>query len=188
MKKKDLKNFIKKDLQRAYGQANLKVFLKGLISIHGNVGFKYMFIFRITQYFVGKNKIIFKLFLRKLRKQQFKYGIEIPYITDIGEGLSMPHFGGIVIHGNTKIGKNCTILQGVTIGNNVFKSRNEVAKIGDNVTICSGAKIIGNIKIGNNVTIGANAVVTKDVEDNSIIGGNPAKVISVREPIIINSI
>lgn len=68
-------------------------------------------------------------------------------------------------------------MQGVTIGNNIMKSRDEVAKIGDQVLICAGAKVIGGITIGNTVIIGANAVVNKSVPDYTIVGGIPAKII-----------
>ena len=85
----------------------------------------------------------------------------------------MPHPIGIVIAKNATLGKNCTIYQNVTIG---AKTR-ELAKlgkkhfptIGDNVTIYAGACVIGGIKVGNNVTIGANTVVVKDIPDNAIV-------------------
>lgn len=90
----------------------------------------------------------------------------------------MPHRGGaIVIHGDVIIGEQCEIMQNVTIGNNIMKSRDDVAQIGDCVTLCAGVKIIGNVKIGNHVMVGANSVVTKDIPDNSIVAGIPGKVI-----------
>ncbi len=81
----------------------------------------------------------------------------------------------MVIHSRAVIGKNCIIGANVTIGG---KSRwYEVPVIGDTVDIATGAKILGPIRIGNNVTIGANAVVVKDVPDNCIVAGIPAKII-----------
>lgn len=92
--------------------------------------------------------------------------------------MRLPHWaGGIIIHNNAIIGENCEIMQGVTIGNNALKSRNDVATIGDNVTLCAGCKVIGNVKIGNNVIVGANTVVVKDIPDNVIVAGVPAKII-----------
>lgn len=72
-----------------------------------------------------------------------------------------------------KIGKNFHVYQQVTIGFN----GNEAPIIGDNVRVYCGAKIIGGIHVGNNVVVGANAVVCKDVPDNVVVGGVPAKVI-----------
>lgn len=68
--------------------------------------------------------------------------------------------------------------QGVTIGNK--NTEDDCPIIGDNCDIGAGAKIIGAIHIGNNVTIGANAVVVKDIPDNCIVGGIPAKIIKMR--------
>ena len=81
----------------------------------------------------------------------------------------------MVIHSRAVIGKNCMIGQNVTIGGK--SGWYEVPVIGDNVEISAGARIIGPVRIGNNVIIGANAVVVKDVPDNCIVAGVPAKII-----------
>lgn len=100
-------------------------------------------------------------------------GISLPRLTKIGSGFVIFHYGAIAINELAVIGVNCTIRQGVTIGNKNFI--NDVPVIGDNVDIGAGAVIMGKIKIGNNVSIGANAVVIKDVPDNYIAVGVPAK-------------
>ena len=84
------------------------------------------------------------------------------------------HLNGIIISHYAKIGKNCTILQQVTIAQD---ENNKAATIGDNVFIGAGAKIIGDVKIGDNVKIGANAVVVKDIPENSTAVGMPARII-----------
>jgi serine O-acetyltransferase len=103
----------------------------------------------------------------------FRFNSIIPYTAEIGEGTRFGYGGiGVVIHVKAKIGVNCVISQNVTIG-----SRGEIPLIGDNVFISPGAKCIGG-KIGNNVVVGANAVVTKDIPDNCVVAGVPAKIIS----------
>lgn len=84
------------------------------------------------------------------------------------------HFSGIVI-GCTCIGDNLTIFQGCTIGAVLGKG---APILGKNVVMYAGAKIVGNVKIGNNVVVGANAVVVKDVPDNAVVVGVPAKIVS----------
>ena len=90
-----------------------------------------------------------------------------------------PHPIGIVIHPDVKIGKNCMIFQNVTIGQGKYskKHKTNVPVIGDNVTIYANAVIIGGIVIGNNAVIGAGSIVLKDVEANTTVVGNPARVI-----------
>lgn len=90
-----------------------------------------------------------------------------------GPGLCIVHYGTIVVSNKAKIGKNCRIHPSTSIGD-----YNGAPTIGDNVYIGPGAKIFGNIRIGNNVAIGANAVVNTDIPDNVTAGGIPAKVIS----------
>ncbi len=100
----------------------------------------------------------------------FGAGAEFKTVPNLPHGLV-----GIFIHPSVKIGKNITIYQQVTIGENGFGS--ESAVIGDNVVIGAGAKIIGPVNIGDDVIIGANAVVTKDVPNNQVVGGIPAKIL-----------
>lgn len=107
-----------------------------------------------------------------------RYGCEIAPYAQIGGGIFIPHSLGIVIGHEVVIGENCEIFQNVTIGSN-RKERNGryMPIIGDNVSIGSGAIVVGAIHIGNNVVIGANSYVDKDIPDNMVVVGSPAKVI-----------
>lgn len=96
------------------------------------------------------------------------------HCSEIGGGLFLQHAHSTEINAQS-IGNNCQIWQNVTIG--VKHSGGPSPIIGNNVKICAGACVLGGITIGDNVTIGANAVVLKDVPDNSIAVGVPAKVI-----------
>lgn len=100
----------------------------------------------------------------------------IRYPNQVGVGLVIQH-GHSTRIGAAKIGKNCQIWHNVTVGANRSHSDNSRPFVGDNVKISTGAIIIGPITIGNNVTIAAGAVVTKNVPDNCIVAGNPAKII-----------
>lgn len=104
---------------------------------------------------------------------QFKFNSFIPYTAEIAEGTRFGYGAvGMIIHKKAKIGKNCVISQNVTIG-----SKGPLPIIGDNVYIAPGSKCIGG-QIGNNVVIGANSVVTKEIPDNCVVAGVPAKIVS----------
>lgn len=128
-------------------------------------GLKFMTIFRMTQYFRKRNRALFYFFFLWLRNLRVKYGFDISYRTQIGKGFYIGHFGNVVIHGDTVIGDNCNISQGITFGVSNSGSHIGVPKIGNNVFVGPGACVFGAITIGNYVTIGANAVVTEDVQD-----------------------
>lgn len=100
----------------------------------------------------------------------------IPYQTQIGPNVSFGHRLGIVITKNAKIGARCKIRHQVTIAN----SGEGGATIGDDVSIGAGAKIIGAVRIGNRVKIGANAVVVRDIPDDATAVGIPAHVVRVK--------
>lgn len=102
-------------------------------------------------------------------------GCEIYYSTEIGKGFNIQHGFGIVIGPRYKIGDYFTIHQGVTLGQKNLNSPNEKITIGDNVTVFAGTTILGNLHVGNNASIGANSVLLKDVEENSVYVGSPAK-------------
>ena len=123
--------------------------------------------FRNLYLFRNGNRRFYRRLVRLLYRP-----LDSLYITTakIGGGLFIQHGFSTYIAAES-IGKNCWINQQVTIG---FKDDTRAPIIEDNVTITCGAKVLGPIHIGNNVIIGANAVVVKDVEPGSIMGGVPA--------------
>ncbi|WP_179354445.1 serine O-acetyltransferase [Winogradskyella vidalii] len=123
----------------------------------------------------GLNKFHYLFLKYKFRKISLKLGFSIP-INVFGPGLSIVHYGTIVINRNTNVGANCRMHACVNIG--ASGGQSEAPQLGDNVYIAPGAKIYGNISIPNNTAIGANAVVNKSfIKDSTIIAGVPAKVI-----------
>jgi serine O-acetyltransferase len=92
---------------------------------------------------------------------------------DIGPGFVILHSPGVVINTNVRAGRNLVIYHGVTLG----AERNRSPVLGDNVYIGAGAKVIGGVKVGSDVRIGANAVVTKDVPDGATVVGIPARIV-----------
>jgi serine acetyltransferase len=105
---------------------------------------------------------------RRMRKLNRANSIDINPAARIGAGLKIVHFTGIVIRGNTVIGKNAVLRQNVTIG-----ARNDTDEgytvIGDNAEFGANSCIIGDITIGNNVTIGAMSLINKNVPDNHTV-------------------
>lgn len=105
-------------------------------------------------------------------------GIDIPFNAQIGRGLYIGHFGQIILSTRTVMGEFCNLSQGVTIGQAGRGEEQYTPIIGDRVYIGPGAKIFGKVLIGNDVAIGANAVVTRDLPDNAVAVGIPAKIIN----------
>lgn len=106
-------------------------------------------------------------------------GISLPKSVVIGGGLRIWHFGGIFINPDVVIGKNCTLRQGVTIGNR--KEDGPVPTLGDNVDVGAYAQILGGIRLGNDCKIGAMTVVLTDVPDGATAVGNPARIIPPKQ-------
>lgn len=151
---------------------NLRILLNGLSA--RDYCFSYCFWLRLCKAggLIG--------FLAKVKRWRMsrKYGLQIMPQTKIGYGFYIGHEVGAVINSNTIIGNNCNISQYLSIGSN----SDSFAVIGDNVYIGPHVSIVEGVHIGNNVTIGAGAVVTKDIPDNVTVAGVPAKIISHKEP------
>jgi serine O-acetyltransferase len=106
-------------------------------------------------------------------------GIDLPCEVTLGRRFRIDHFGGIIISGDAVFGDDCIIRNGVTVGLKHTGQRGSPI-LGDRVDIGAGAKILGPIRIGNDVIIGANAVVLTDVPPNSLAVGVPARVLPRR--------
>lgn len=104
-------------------------------------------------------------------------GISISPDCTIGPGLYIGHFGGIVLHTDVVMGKDCNLSQGVTLGLGRKGDVWGVPTVGDRVYIAPGAKVIGPIHLADGTVVGANAVVTRSTEPDDVVGGVPAKVI-----------
>lgn len=105
----------------------------------------------------------------------------IVYPNTCGPGLAIFHTGDFIhIKPSAKIGRGCTLRPGVVIGQKHIGEGSMPVTVGDNVDFGLGVRVFGSIKIGNNVSIGANAVVTHDIPDNTVVGGIPAKVIKTK--------
>lgn len=140
--------------------------------------FKVVFWMRVASYYKKKN-IIYKPFYAisfffHLHYKN-KYGVELSIGLKVGAPFKIAHIPGIIINPKATIGNYVQIMQNVTIGSTRGKG---VPIIGNNVLICAGAKIVGDVKIGNNVVVGANAVVVNDIPDNSVVAGVPARIIN----------
>jgi serine O-acetyltransferase len=138
-----------------------------------HMGLRAMFWYRFGEWCVQKRiPLANGIIMRKIFKT---YGLDISPGDNIEGGLYIAHPVGCVIKPK-KIGKNCTIIASVTIG-----MRNEWAfpRIGDNVFIGAGARILGDITIGDGAVIGANAVVIKDVPAGATVVGIPARVVRI---------
>lgn len=109
------------------------------------------------------------------------FSADIPYKLQIGKGTKMPHDAlGSVFHPDVKIGKNCVVRQGVTIGGR--SGHTQLPVLEDFVDVGTHAQILGPIVLGHHSVIGAGAIVLKDVPPYAVVAGNPAKIIRINNP------
>lgn len=164
--------FIKEDIRRLADpnqNRSLRSFFAGLAS----PGFHALAVYRFFNWCYRHSIPAQPLRYIVERIIEITTGISIPARCKIGKGLRIHHFGGIIFHSTAELGDYCTVYHGVTIGDRGGRGR--AARIGDYVVIGTGAKIIGEVTIGNYCKIGANAVVTKDMPPDTLAFGNPAQ-------------
>ena len=156
-----LKEYILSDFKRCGIQ---KISIKVLFStfyLHPNPGLKFMTIFRLTQHYRRKNRLLFYFFFLWLRRLKVKYGFDISYRTQIGKGFYIGHFGNIVIHGDTVIGENCNLGQNVVVSPNVI--------LGENVKVQNNVSIYSGVICEDDVFLGPSMVFTNVINPRSAI-------------------
>jgi serine O-acetyltransferase len=137
---------------------------------------------RLAHRFYNEGMILLPRLISQISR--FLTGIDIHPGAKIGEGLFIDHGTGVVIGETTEIGNNVTIYQGVTLGGTGKEKGKRHPTVGNNVVISTGAKVLGNIKIGDNAKIGAGSVVLREVPPNTTVVGIPGKIV-VRDGINI---
>ena len=173
---KDLQDYLSQDA-KANGRTSIQP------KLFGDEIWKFIVSLRKLEYYSNKSGRVALLFfplkmLYRLRwhRLSLKLGFSIPKNV-FDKGLAIVHYGAIVVANNAKVGANCRIHEGVTIG--ATNGSEKAPIIGNNVFLASGAKIIGDISIADDVAIGANAVVVKSIDEEATSwGGVPAKKIS----------
>ena len=178
--REDLRRYLFADLARLEGKRpNLKDWL---LKNESWYIWKYIYVLRHVEYHKNAgHKLRFLWYFFRYKRLGFMLRFTI-YPGTCGPGLRIYHAGDFVHVGpNVHIGKNCTLLPGVVFGNKSEKADDSQVVVGDNCYIGLGAKIFGAVNIGHNVTIGANAVVTRDIPDNAVVGGVPARTIKIKQ-------
>jgi serine O-acetyltransferase len=170
--REDLKRYLAQDKARL----NIPATRKHPRPFYDEV-WKFEIALRKAEYAVNCNTFFLYRFWRKIQfhRLSVKCGFSIP-LNVFGPGLSIAHYGTIVVNSQARVGENCRIQEGVNIG---ASKSDKAPQIGSNVFLGSGAKLIGEITIANGIAVGAGAVVTKSFEKEDItIAGIPAKKIS----------
>jgi len=147
-------------------------------------GFHAIFLHRVTN-------VVYRLGLPLIPRllsiaNRFITGIEIHQAARIGPGFFIDHGMGVVIGETTIVGRNCMLFHQVTLGGTGKETGKRHPTLKDNVVIGAGAKILGNITLGNNVYVGANSVVLKDVPDNCTVVGVPGRIV-IREGVKVSA-
>lgn len=179
----------RKDLKRFLGvedalMGHPKMFLKWMARSDDYLPNLLVKCLRKYEFYKNQKRNIFNIipyiwYLWNFRRLRVKTGIML-FPNTVDEGLCLVHPGfrriGVISH----IGKNCTILPNVLIGLKKPEPGLHDVYIGDNCYISTGVTILGPVTIGNNVTIGAGAVVVKDIPDNCVVAGVPAKIVKYK--------
>ena len=161
------KKEIDEDLIHIYGKSSINILNKA-------IGIRKSTYRNILYYRIGKYMPIYVKFLKLLYPPMPNLSIEVK--EGIGGGISIYHGNSTIIYAKS-IGEKFSTYQNVTIGRGKMINENDIPIIGNNVTIYTGAIVVGGIHIGNNVKIGAGAVVVKDVPNNCTVVGNPMRII-----------
>lgn len=182
--RREYKGPSKLDLKRINNDTKYITFIKMILIMPG---YRFLYHFRKIQN-RSFGSILDKLLIIPLKR---KYGIEISNRVQIGHGFYMSHPYNITINSGSIMGNNVTICKGATVGSEARGIRKGAPTIGNNVYIGINATVVGNITVGDNVLIAPNTFVNRNVENDSIVFGNPCiikKKVNATEGYVINRI
>ena len=170
---------IEADLYRYHARLGRKALVSAWLQ---DPGFRFTYHLRKVAHFHPRRKSIFLVpyILHRilLNRYRFKFGFDISPQTVIGPGLYIGHFGGVVISPHAILGANVNIAHGVTIGATSRGSNRGAPTLEDRVWVGANAIIVGKVTIGHAALIAPGAYVNFDVPPNSIVLGNPGKIVS----------
>lgn len=146
----------------------LRPLVRGVLS----QGFQALLVYRVFRWCYERRIPVLPIRFFVERFIEITTGISIPVETRIGRGLRIHHFGGIIFHPEAVIGEGCTVYHGVTLGD--LGGKGGAPRVGSHVVIGAGAKLLGEIEIGDGCWIGANAVVLTSVPAGCLAVGVPA--------------
>jgi len=155
-------------------EPGVRALVRGLLS----QGFHALLVYRIFRWCYERHIPTQPLRFLIERCIEITTGISIPAEAQIGQGLRIHHFGGIIVHSKAVVGEGCTLYHGVTLGD--LGGWGGAPRIGNHVLIGAGAKVLGQVDVGDYCRIGANAVVLTSVPAGCTVVGVPA-VVKVRE-------
>ena len=183
--KEDLSFYIKEDTRANLSKESISLIDRIKLHVFGNESYRVVKLLRALRHHeyyayicAERGGLINKLLLRyhtiKHHRLELKYGIKLGENV-LGYGVYIPHINSCIMIDCMSIGNYCALNAGVVIGRN--HTIDQSPTIGDNVTICLGSKIVRKVKIGNNVIVAPNSVVIEDVPDNCMVSGVPAKIV-----------
>jgi serine O-acetyltransferase len=174
-----LRQNLRADVYRYRGQTDRRAFLSAYLR---EPGFRFTHYLRKVAYYSGKKRsfgVFAYIFHRiQLHHYRFKYGFDISPTMQVGPGLYLGHFGGVVISPQAVLGANVNVAQGVTIGAASRGPRMGAPILGDRVWVGASAIIVGKVTIGDDALIAPGAYVNFDVPSMAVVLGNPGKVVS----------
>lgn len=139
-------------------------------------GIKAVLLYRIAHFFFKLGMPFIPRYISDIARELT--AIEIHPGAEIGSDFFIDHGAGVVIGETAEIGNNVTIYSGVVLGGTSLERKKRHPTVGNNAVIGTGAKLLGPIKLGDNVTVGANSVVVNDIPSNSIVVGVPGRIVS----------
>ncbi|OGZ95165.1 MAG: hypothetical protein A3I44_03700 [Candidatus Sungbacteria bacterium RIFCSPLOWO2_02_FULL_51_17] len=173
----DLKKNILGDMKAYHIDASefspLRTLKSLLYLLRNSPEFTCVFWLRVNQFFYTKHGRLARYITKRMNIARiYRFANDISYKAAIGPGFRVVHMQGIVVGTGAVIGRNCTLLGGVSLGK---KDRlpSPMPRLGDNVYVGAGSKLIGDIDIGDHVVIGALTLCNKSVPANSVVYGNP---------------